>query len=523
VAKYQAAFHIGNRVVNALALRPTKRGWTLAAGAAAPLASDDQDAAPQFKNLARQLRLSGGQPVTLCLGRQQAIIRSVLLPSVDPAELGQMARFEAERHIPFNAERHCVGYHVMRSKGVEGSEVLLAAIDGPVVTRGLEALAGGGLVPDGVSISTTCLVNSLRHRQGENSDPRPQAILCIGLDAIDLVFLNEGRLVYARSVAMDLRGVLHEWIGFRPDEGGEPPDTAKLAVAAHMIDCLKLDDGQSARAVTSWFDRVGQELQRTFDFARREMKCPPIQTLALTGEGVALRNLDKLLAREANLEVSVLNPVGALPGAEKLKFPFQGLEFTIAFGALIGRHQKNAYRIDLTPASHYRTLARKSLLRRLILSAVLLLIAAGMGGYSFVFYKDIRSRALRDYLAINDDLRPMVLELEAMRTKTEILKTFTEDPNAALTVFEAIVKAPVVPGSLYLEKIGFEKGGSVVIEGRAKTTEDISLMITYLDGTGHFQPVHRTRENPNELEHKPVYTFTLTCPLKVDERKEKKG
>jgi type IV pilus assembly protein PilM len=523
VAKIRAAFHLGNRVINGLAVRPTKRGWTVAAGATLPVPDDNQqDPAPPFKTLARQLKLSGGQPVTLCLAKQQAIIRSVMLPSTDPAELGQMARFEAERHIPFNAERHCVGYHVMRSRGVEGSEVLLGAVDGPVVGRGLDGLTGAGLVPDGITISSTCLVNSLLHQQKEAFTQRTQAILSIGLDSLDLIFLHQGRVLYARSVALDLRGVLEAWIGYRADGGVASPDMAKLALAAHMIDCDKLEEGEGTEAVQRWIDRVAQEIQRTYDFARREMKCPPIEAIVLTGEGAALRNLDRLLAKGTELAVETLNPVGALAGADKQKFPFHGLEYTIVFGALIGGQQVGAYRIDLTPASHYRAMARKALTRRLMLTGALLLATVGLSSYSYLAYKNLRSQTLRDYKAINGTLWPTVTELETMQTKLKIIKTFIEDPNAALTVFESIVQAPVIADSVYLEKIAFVKGESVVIEGRAKTIEDISRLIAYLDGTGHFLPVQRSRQSPSTLESKPVYTFTLECPLKVEGQKEAK-
>ena len=286
----------------------------------------------------------------------------MLLPSTDPAELAQMARFEADRHIPFNAERHCVGYHIMSSKGVEGSEVLLAAVDGPIVDRGLAGLQNAGFVPDGITITSPALINSLCYQQKDDFKQQTQAIISLGLDAIDLVFLHEGRMLYARSVAMDLRGALTSWISGQA-EGGGAVDLSRLAMAAHMIDCLKLDENPDQVEILRWIERLGQELQRTYDFARREMKCPPIRQVWLTGEGAALRHLDELLARSADLQVGVLNPVGSLPGAAQLKFTFGGLEFTSAFGALIGRHEPGAYAIDLTPASHYRDLARRSLMR----------------------------------------------------------------------------------------------------------------------------------------------------------------
>jgi type IV pilus assembly protein PilM len=527
VANSLVALHLSNRALHGLVVRPAKGGWTVLAGASVALSGDEQqDLAPSFRALARQLRLPSRQPVALCLARQQAIIRCVQLPATDPAELAQMARFEAERHIPFNAERHCVGFHVMRSKGVEGSEVLLGAMDGPIVDSALAAIQGGGLRPGGISISSTCLVNVLLSQQApDRFAERVQAIVGIGLDSMDLVFVQQGRVCYARSVAMDLRGALEAVArGPHAAEAAAPPsDPAKLAMAACLIDCQRLDQAPGAEALTRWIDRVGQEIQRTYDFARREMKCPPIQAIALTGEGAFLRGLDRLLAEGGDIEVTTLNPVTSLPGADALKLPFHGLELAMAYGALVGVEREGAYRVDLTPHSHYRAEARRGLTRQAIVAGVLLAASAGLATGAWMRHQDLNARALAAYQEINEKMKPEVAALQQMTAKRKIIETFISDPNAAMTVFDSIVKAPVIGINACLERVAFSKGDSITLAGKAKTIQDISDFVTYLNDTGHFQSVTRSNQIPTVLEGRPVFSFSLECKLSTSADKDDKA
>ncbi len=85
--------------------------------------------------------------------KNYVMARMVTLPSINDDELAGMARFEAERHIPFNAERHVVSHYVLNKlvKGLLGTNNLdtnsrlcmSSAVAGYKVTLGSEAGRGG--------------------------------------------------------------------------------------------------------------------------------------------------------------------------------------------------------------------------------------------------------------------------------------------------------------------------------------------------------------------------------------------
>lgn len=535
MANQTCGIYLGSEVLKAIALRPGKKGWTVLAGGSAMLdtaLSDGEEALPaSLKQLCKTLKVSG-MPTTLALPKQQAILRLVQLPATDRAELAQMARFEAERHIPFHAERHSTSFHVMQSKGVEGSEVLLAAVDGPIVKRALRWNVELGLKPNGISLSSTALVNSLLyHKAGQIAD-KTVAILSLGLDSLDIVLMNKGRVLFARSATMNLLSLLESWLGVQAEAGVSTPfDPARLAMAARMINCLDPEghynktntsaplSDEAPSLVHSWLNRLLQEIRRTWDFARREMQCPPIDMMFLTGEGATLSHLDEFLSKNIDQEVEAFNPIEGLAQAKGLQLPFGGMELALPFGAAIAGDLDGGYRIDLTPNDYYRTLERKRTIRHLGVTAVLLLVTLGLSAACYLRHNDIQSRRWHVYQEMIDEMRPRVSELKEMQVKLGIIKNFINDKNSALAILDSITRPSMIPSRVSLNSIEYEKGDTVHIEGMAKNIPDINSYVGVLSGSGHFTELVTSQANDNIYGQK-VYRFDLECPLDTEAGEE---
>lgn len=532
MASVICGLYTGGETISLLALQPSKKGWTVHGGASEFHAlGENDDPSPLIKAMARPLKL-GKAEATAVLPKKQGILRNVILPSTDAAELVQMARFEAERHIPFHAERHSTGYHVMRSLGLEGSEVLLGAVDSPIVQRQLDGLIAAGLTPKAATLSSVALMNTVLFSRREWLKGKTVAVLSLGLDSLDLVFVSDGRILFARSVSLDLRGVLEKWAGHAssPETMGPRPDMSRLALAARMIDCTDLEGNyggggggaespEVAGLVRTWIDRVMQEMRRTYDFARREMKCPPVEAVALTGEGAILRNLAQYLYVNLNVEVQTVNPLDGLPRAKGVRFPFDGYEFAIAFGGAIAGQLEGAYRIDLTPHEHYRQLAKRRLIRQLITTGVMLTITLGLGIAALMRQQSIDRQTAEAYSKINEKLGPKVAMLRERETKLKIINMFINDDNSALNVLDAIARSRTIPQRVTLTMVGYTKSGQdehgmVELEGDGKTLPDINGFVGDLRTTGRFTDVQQPQDpSPSQVNQQGMYSFRLECPL----------
>jgi len=521
---YKCALSLQDSSLSALVLQMGKKGWIIKNGTSIALADNEEERLkPSLKLACKNLKLSQG-PTTVSLPRHRAVMRTILLPSAEESELEQMARFEAERHIPFNAGRHCIGFHTMRTHGVEGSDVVLAAIDGPVVHEVVDAMLDTALTPHGITLSSISLANSLELSLGQPVNEKTLAAIAIGIDCTDIVLMSEGLIIYARSIPLDLRSLLESWSGYHEETGEKDnrPGLQRLALAARMIDCLNFENqagqGPGSRDLTTqtreWLTRLTRELGQTWDYAHRQMDCPEIDSIHITGEGGLLPNLDGYIRKTTGkTSVDIFNPVADLPGASDQKFPFEGLEFTVALGGILGQDKESTYyNLDLTPQGYYQRIARRRLIRKILTSSAFTIITLCLGVASYLHHMDINKLRLGAYEKANVRMEEPVSTLDEKGRKIEIISPFVSDDNSALKVLEGIVDSSLIPSRVTLSRIEFERGKIVFIEGEARIAPDILAFKSDLISLGHFADIQMKQET-SELYRKPLYRFTFECPL----------
>lgn len=536
MAKHLGGIYLDQEEVRLIELKPGRTGYKVAAAGAHEL-SDEERAAPGavLRALLKKTKASI-DTATVVLPKEQASLQHAVLPSHDPEELKSMARFEAERHIPFNVERHTFGFQVLRDAGPGGTEALLAAADGPVVERALAATRESGLRPDGLNVSSPCLMNALLFARPDLARMKTVAIVSIGLGLLDLVFASEGRILFSRSVTLGLRSLIKDWQAI---EGGGAPhlDAARAAAAAKMIDMIDLEENYSdpakaeraadrpkpGDAARKWAGRLIHELRRSYDFARREMNCPAIEAIVLAGEGAALRNLGQYLYVNLSVETTVLNPVGALGGEAVEKLPFGGLEMTLPFGGAIQGAVEGGYRIDLTPAAYHRQTERSRLIRRLATTGVFALAAIALGGAAWFDFRGKQAALARDYAAINQRMQPVGAKLKEQETKLRILEGFWDDPSNALAVLAFIQNYKGAPKEVSIKTISFAQGDRAIVKGHAHAVDDIVRFKEELLSSGLFDDVVVVEQNLRRaLPKRPeVYDFWLECAIPTYEAKTK--
>lgn len=538
MAKPVCGIFVGVEVLKAVTLKPARKGFRLAGAAVLDLPLDEREnPGASLRTLLKKLKGFSGRAV-LALSNQHASIHLATLPSTNPDELKSMARFEAERHIPFNAERHSVGFQPLGQGSLEGTPVLLAMVDGPHVDRAMKAATEAKVVSQGLNVSSTCLANSLLFAQPDLARTRTVAIISIGLYGLDLVFVVQGRVVFSRNVPHGLAALVREMTP--AGMGGiVDVDRARACSAAKMIDMMDLDkhysEGQApprpqsgklpGDAARAWVQRIIQELRRSYDFARREMRCPAIDYIALTGEGALLRNLAQYLYVNLNVEVGVLNPIAALAKSDLKGLPFGGLELVTPFGAAVQSDVDGGYKIDLTPETHYRKVERRRLVRNIITTGVLALATAGLGAASYLALQDNRDHLAAAYKDANEQMRPQVKDLREKDKKLTILAAFLDDPSGALPVLNHICGYAGIPGRVSITSVEFEKGKTVKVMGLAAANEDVNSFYDDLKAASLFENVvMRDRKVSEKLgKGRPkVYEFTFDCVIPEFVAKEKK-
>lgn len=181
--------------------------------------------------LREALRANKLQPINavLVVPKHSATVRSVFLPSVNPAELEGMAHFEAEKIIPFNVERHVISHAVMSQESIGGSRVLLAAVDEPIIAESLHVLTQAGVEPTVSQVSSIALVDAWRR---ENAEPGEAitALVNIASAHTDITLLKKGVLLTTRSVLLGVDALLRDLT-----------EATHSARALSILDLLSLD------------------------------------------------------------------------------------------------------------------------------------------------------------------------------------------------------------------------------------------------------------------------------------------
>lgn len=149
-------------------------------------------------------------PVQVIIPKNYVMARMVTLPSTSEDEIAGMARFEAERHIPFNAERHVVAFHVLAKQGVQGSQVLLAAVDRPIADEYLQVCQKAGLTVEKLGVSSLTLFNAVSLSESSVMANRVVAIVNVGALYTDIVIANNGAVNFTRGASLGINRLFAE-------------------------------------------------------------------------------------------------------------------------------------------------------------------------------------------------------------------------------------------------------------------------------------------------------------------------
>jgi type IV pilus assembly protein PilM len=511
-----------------------------------------EDAAARLDRRAQALRealrahgIKGGE-VRLIIPKNAVMARMVTLPSSDDGEVAGMARFEAERHIPFNAERHVVSHHILARHGVQGSQVLLAAVDEPVATEHIDVCSRAGLTVGTLGVSSLSMFNGFAAAHGPHLADKVVAMVNIGAACTDLAIASNGLLNFTRGCSVGVDKLLADLREAEPGRqltardlasmdslephrffplGGPAapspapapaPDGDSLTAAAAIPADAARPDNRGAVVLKNWLLRLLQEIRRTYEYARREFNCPPIQEIYICGEGAAIGNLPEFFRANFAVEAHVYDPLRDLELSPKIRQA--EVEPGPAYAALAGEFVHDAprsVRVNLLPPAYvHRRSARRqkqSWITTGVLALGLLVLA-----YLFISDRFAQQRETLEFLrGRNAEMKQQVAELESKRTRLDIMERFIKDSHGALKVMDKISGFDFIPSSVTITRFEYKKDEEIKIQGHAKSFPDTNRMRSELERTGFFESVSfdegsgKSRVLPSRSE--PIFEYFITC------------
>lgn len=512
---------------------PLERNDQLPSHAGAPPSAIAQKNGQAIRKALKEIEIKPQEAVVV-VPKQWVTLRIVTLPSSETAELREMARFEAERHIPFNVERHIVSHHVLETDEIKGSRVIIAALDGPPAWEITATMSVAGIPLHGITVSTIALANALKDSAMWDSETQTTiAQIHVGESATDITILQDSAPIFARSIPLGIDKLLLTL----PEESR--PELLEMNLQTlQSINLLREDGGFAtpgeeaaapARAsLQGWINRLVQEVRRTHDFADREFRCGPLQGLFLSGTGARLGNLKRLLATRLEMEPAELSLEGGRldVSAQEQDGPLAPSAYALAAGVLGAEPEEGYLSINLLPEAYIRKQRGRQKQRVLMVTAGLALMAIVLVVLYMQQLVSIREQELDEINRLLKQSGRRAREVSYRKAVVRILESRQSEKGSALGILNDISSWQQLLGDrnmrVSVQDFSYEAGKLAKISGQARSHKDLNDFIAQLEQSGHFTDVV-IESRPNDPNRYPggiqLIKYTLNCYLDTSDRR----
>lgn len=392
--------------------------------------------------------------LAVALPTEQVLMRVVRFPTLDAAEIRDMAALQVDKFSPFPIEQMAVGQEILDQQ--EGaSRVLIAAAQQDHVDRLGAVLDAAGASPREVDIEVLGWWRLLRQEKKVPAEGRHILVL-LEASATDLIVVQEGVPVMLRSLGS------HAHL--------EAADSASEIAEElnYTLTTLEAEWGaQAARAIHIWH---AGDLSVEF-LARLRESC------------------------EAEVETHALGPLPPLS---------EGLARRAA--------ERGPHMADLAPASWKSALETRRLNGILLTAAgVFLGLWLVVVATLFTMYK-LETGRLAEARASLKALQEPARQVEELKEQVKSLERYADRTYSGLECLREI--SSVLPGGLDITALTYKKYGQVNVRGEANSSDPIYDFFQALENSQMFPAVkpEGVTQQPRGGRMKSQFKVTIELP-----------
>jgi general secretion pathway protein L len=454
--------------VRVVLLQTQYRGIKLLGHRQAPLNSPQE--------LEETLRLVGlplvqqGEHLATCVSGDQLFIRDIELPAAASKQLNDVVPFEIEAQVPLDFDELCYDYRLLGPKaGRDGMRVLSVATRISVVRQQIDVVQRAlGVEPERVGAGPLPLAN-LAQMLPDLRGPGLVAVLDVGLGSSDLLVLEDGLPVFARTLSV----------------GAEAGGQAMVAA---------LRQSQAA-----WLQRGSEPFLRLF----------------LAGAGPTIDGAAPVLSEALGLAVSSLPEIA-----------FEG----VAPGSLTGFEKALGLALSLTGVPRDLNLRRGPLayqhsyaFLKTKMPIVAALVAIILTSFMFSVWAkgkslDAENESLRQTLAVLSE-QTLGERVESAEELTELLDRAgsgqEKDPQPELDAFDIMIDvSKSIPEDIVHDIDDFDvQGDKVKLQGIVSATDEAERIHDELGKHRCFKAVtiSKITQVVNSNRQKYTLTFDVNC------------
>jgi len=374
--------------------------------------------------------------------RSMTSARIISLPTIQPAEVAEMVRFDAERHIPFQADEAEISHQILAQHENYTSDVLLVSARRGNLERYLQAFQDAGVEVDYVAVSAVgnCWPFALR-----DVDGRTVAVLDIGHRSTDLSIFRNRKIHFSRTIMVGTQR-LEQYLA---DEG-RPPDTVGDAAGWDF----SRNGAFETTAEQRWLSELLPELRRSLQAFRHEPQGSDVDQVIICGGLAHAAGLEGKLFEEIGIDTEAARDV-IPPEVKRGKIESLEPEMATAVGVALDVFHSGERSANLLPHGIVDARRREHTRGFVRQVATFLVMAALLAGGVLYNNYNLLEKKIAFFEVANDELAPRIAEAQKMKIELEILDSLRDQDVTAYRVLENIYA--ITPDDIQIEDLQFGK------------------------------------------------------------------
>jgi type IV pilus assembly protein PilM len=265
---------------------------------------------PTLAKLFKEHRIKGRE-ILLSISGQSVFMRFVKLPPVDPAQVEQVVKFEAQQNVPFPIDEVTWDYQMMptRTSGNE-AEAVIVAIKKEVIEAEVDAVERVGVKIRQVDVAPFALLNAFRYSEPQTDDCT--LIIDMGARSTNLVFVEKNSFwirnvpIAGNQISQSICNEMQE-----PFTAAETLKKGKgfVSLGGVYADPDDADAARISKLIRSTMTRLHVDINRSIAYYRTTLNGAPPKRVFLTGGSSQLPYLDLFIADKLSLPVTYFNPL----------------------------------------------------------------------------------------------------------------------------------------------------------------------------------------------------------------------
>ncbi|MBI1318019.1 MAG: hypothetical protein GC168_03585 [Candidatus Hydrogenedens sp.] len=417
------------------------------------------------------------------LPRYDITTRMLTLPSQDNAEIASMIMLNAEEHVPYAIDELSIQHLLMRKLPSGESSVMAVFARNSVVEEHIATLAAAGIEPRQVLLSTVCLAAAAA--AAGPGEPQRWALAHLGAGGLEILVLNQKRVVYCRGVAMN-----HDWSS----------DTAE----SHEMT-----------------DELATEIRGSLSVYRRESE---------DGEGVEQIYFSSDYATVTTISEELMHDIGreTAPAAwlEKL-LPGQAAPegYTpVLLGAALAAAGDTTYHLNLLPERMHQARRMSGMRDRLLQGGIVAAVALIMLG-ALYFQRVYQYQSYIDELQAQvDELAPQAQGIAQKQEQLRIIGQQVRRDGNVLELLASIV-AGLPDDKINILRFSYERESGIDVYGRTQTVDEVSAFASNLRqaGTGALsmlRTAHQMYVLDDSEREQLVRSYRIAIPVTPEDEED---